>query len=208
MKNVILVGSGGHALSIMALKSKSLDRITAYTDIVPNKKFSLTYAGTDGDVLNKYDKEKYSILIGLSYVGTHVELGLRKKLINTYREYDFYTVVADSGIIKENVSIGNGSVVFENVLINISSKLGLNCVVNTAAIIEHHCILGDNVQIGPGCVVCGNVEIGSNTFIGAGSVIRDSVKIADNVIVGLGSIVTNDLIDSGLYFGSPAKRVR
>jgi UDP-perosamine 4-acetyltransferase len=208
MKKVILIGSGGHALSIMALKSHAVNKVVAYADIKPNPKFELKYVGNDNDVIRTCSREKYNILIGLSYIDKHIDLELRKEMIALYKNYDFHTIIAASSIIKKYVIIGNGTVIFEKVFINTHSTIGANCVVNTGSIIEHNCILNDNVQIGPKVIVCGGVEIGKNSFVAAGSVIRDSVRIVDNVIVGLGSVVVNDLVESGMYFGCPAKRIR
>jgi sugar O-acyltransferase (sialic acid O-acetyltransferase NeuD family) len=207
MKKTILIGSGGHAQSIMALRCDVLNQVVAYTDIIQNNNFNLLYAGTDDDVIRKYNKEHYNLLIGVSYTGKKISLELRKQIINKYKGYDFQTIIAHSSIIKNNVIIGDGTVIFENTLINTQSKIGTNCVINTGSIIEHHCIIGDNVQISPGCVICGGVDIGDNSFIAAGTTIRDGVKIGDNIIVGLGSVVASDLMQPGLYLGCPVKRI-
>ena len=52
------------------------------------------------------------------------------------------------------------------------------------------------------------VVAGDNTFIGSGSVIANNVNIADNIIIGAGSLVLNDLVQPGVYAGSPAKRIK
>ncbi|GLG91671.1 DapH/DapD/GlmU-related protein [Sellimonas catena] len=53
----------------------------------------------------------------------------------------------------------------------------------------------------------GAIEIGDNVFIGSRTMIMPNVKITDNVIVGAGSIITHDLKESGVYVGSPARKI-
>lgn len=53
----------------------------------------------------------------------------------------------------------------------------------------------------------GAIEIGDNVFIGSRSMIMPNVKIANNIIVGAGSIITHDLKESGVYAGSPARKI-
>lgn len=53
----------------------------------------------------------------------------------------------------------------------------------------------------------GAIEIGDNVFIGSRTIVMPNVRISDNVIVGAGSIITHDLEESGVYVGSPARKI-
>ncbi len=61
----------------------------------------------------------------------------------------------------------------------------------------------------PGAILgsSGKVKIGNNVFIGMNAIITAGVTIGDNVVIGTGSIVTKDCIESGVYVGSPAKKI-
>lgn len=69
--------------------------------------------------------------------------------------------------------------------------------------------IGNDVTIGHRVVLHG-CTIHDRALIGMGAIIMDGVLIESDVIVGAGSIVSpgKTLESSGLYVGSPAKRVR
>ena len=88
-----------------------------------------------------------------------------------------------------------------------------------------HCWLieiGDNVTLAPrvhilahdastknllGYTKINTVSIGNNVFVGAGTIIMPGSAIPDNTIVGAGALVNGDLKESGVYVGSPCKRI-
>jgi len=49
--------------------------------------------------------------------------------------------------------------------------------------------------------IADSVSIGSNATI-------LPVKICSNVVIGAGSVVTKDILESGVYAGNPAKKIR
>jgi len=71
--------------------------------------------------------------------------------------------------------------------------------------IGHNSLIGQDSVIALGAIVGGSVKIGRNCMIGLGAVIRNGVIICDDVIVGMGSNVVSDIIEPGIYMGSPAK---
>jgi acetyltransferase-like isoleucine patch superfamily enzyme len=52
-----------------------------------------------------------------------------------------------------------------------------------------------------------STTIGNHVSIGTNTTILP-VKIVDNVVVGAGSVVTKDILQSGIYAGNPARRLR
>ncbi len=51
------------------------------------------------------------------------------------------------------------------------------------------------------------IKIGSNIWIGGNVTICEGVTIVDSVVVGANSVVTHDLIESGVYAGSPVRKI-
>ena len=111
-----------------------------------------------------------------------------------------------------------------------SLSLGYNNFFNTncrIATIEKITI-GDNNLFGPNVVIVDHnhgyndkdvlfckqkltsapVTIGSNVWIGGNVTICKGVTINDNIIVGANSVVTRDLMESGIYCGSPAVKIK
>ncbi|MGQ4004781.1 acyltransferase [Francisellaceae bacterium CB52] len=57
-------------------------------------------------------------------------------------------------------------------------------------------------------VKSGSVNIGRHVIIGSGTVILPKVTLHTGVSVGAQSLVTKDLDSWGVYFGSPAKKIK
>jgi len=202
MKKIILVGGGGHALSILEM-APNHDIFLGYCDCKETLAMPIIYLGTDEEVLSKYSPNDYDVLHAVVYT-SEVNLKLRSKLINKFKSYNGAKLVASSAVVTPSSAIGEGTVVLHKAVVN-RAKVGDDCVINTGVIIEHGVTVGDNVFLGTSAVVCGDAKIGNNVFIGAGSIIRDGVSICDDAIIGMGAIVTSDITKSGVYVGTPAK---
>lgn len=50
-------------------------------------------------------------------------------------------------------------------------------------------------------------KVGTNVSIGTNATILP-VTITDNVVIGAGSVVTKDILESGVYAGNPARKLR
>lgn len=204
VKKVILIGGGGHALSLLEMLD-DMSTIAGYVDLVPNDLMPIKYLGNDEFVLNHYLPNNYEVHHALVYKDK-VDFSLRKKMIDLYCNYNTHSFIARSALVTANSKLSAGSAIFEKTIIN-RSMIGHNCVINTGSIIEHDCKIGNNVFIAPGVTISGEVTINSNTFVGSGVIVRDGVTICENVIIGMGSVVTRDLLVPGKYYGIPAKLV-
>lgn len=205
MKKVILVGGGGHALSLLEMIPNH-DIFLGYCDCKETLAMPLQYLGTDEDVLANYAPSDYEVLHAVVYT-SDVNLHLRAKLIDKFKEYQGATVIADTAIITNNSKIGEGTTVMHKAVVN-RAVIGRHSIVNTGVIVEHGVSIGDNVFLGTSSVVCGDTKIGDNVFIGAGSIIRDGITICDNTIIGMGAVITKSITNSGIYMGTPAKFIK
>ena len=198
----ILVGGGGHALSLLETLPDT-SSILGYADVQPSKSMPIAYLGTDKDILANYSPDEYDIHVTLVYT-SEVNLLLRKSIIERYKDYQTHTFVAKTAVVTQNAIVEQGCAIMERTVVN-RSKIDNNTIINTGAIIEHGCIIGQNCFIGPGAVICGGVTIGDNTFIGAGTIVRDDVSISSDCTIGMGSLVTKDILEAGFYYGNPAR---
>lgn len=205
MKKIILVGGGGHALSILEM-SPNHDIFLGYCDYKEMPSMPIKYLGTDEEVLSKYSPEKYVILHAVVYT-SEINLNLRSKLINKYKDYKEATVIADTAVVTPNSKVGEGTVILHKAVVN-HANIRKHCIINTGVIIEHNVAVGDNVFLGTSSVICGEAKIGNNVFVGAGSIIRDGVTICDNTIIGMGTIITKSITTCGIYIGNPAKLLK
>ncbi len=120
--------------------------------------------------------------------------------------------------------IGDNSFVGPFVEIQGSVTIGKNTRIQSHAFICEYVTIGDDCFISHGAMFINDVfaiggpargrrdlwkstSIGNNVSIGTNATVLP-VKICDNVVVGAGSVVTKDIIQSGIYAGNPAKKIR
>ena len=203
MKEIILIGGGGHALSL--LESLPEDLIgKGYTALSPSEKMPLPWLGDDG-------KDEALLHLPAFYhiafiYGGAPRLEKRRALIERFEKagVNFATIISSTAIVTPNSKVGNGVAILAGAIVN-RAILEDHVVVNTGAIVEHDCRIGKNTFIGPGAVLGGGISVGENCFIGLGARIRNGISIGKDITVGMGSIVTSDLTMPGLYYGSPLK---
>jgi len=109
-------------------------------------------------------------------------------------------------IVEDYVDIEALSIVHRagmtSTIIGEGSKVCVKCNIG------HNCIIGKRTFLAPGVLLGGGTEVGDNCYLWQGVITRSNVKIGDKVIVGVGSVVLNDLIEPGIYFGTPAKYIK
>ena len=193
MKKLIIIGGGGHALSVLEAMDTSIE-IAGYVDNIESKKLILPYL------------EEYRVHHAVVYTND-VNLSLRSRIIQQYEGYESYTIIARSALVTSSSKIAGGCALMEGAIVN-GAILAQNSVINTKAVIEHGCILGNNVFVGPGAIVCGDTCIGDNVLVGAGVIIRDGIEITENVTIGMGSVVVRSIVEPGVYLGNPCRKIR
>lgn len=133
---------------------------------------------------------------------------IRKHLMEYYEGRKFPVLIHPDAVIATDTIIGAGSVVMAGVVINSGSYIGNGCIVNTSSSIDHDCRIGNYVHIAVGSHVCGTVMIEDCTWVGAGSIISNNVSICGACLIGAGTVVVKSIVESGTYFGIPAKLMR
>lgn len=204
-KRIVLAGGGGHALSIV--ETLPLSEFAGYIALAPSENMPLPWLGDDTDVasLAAYGHPFHMAFV---YEGFPV-MDKRKRLIKQYEQAGakFTTIIAPSAIVTPRSEVGKGTAILHRAVIN-RANLGKNVVVNTGAIVEHDCNIGSNTFIGPGAVIGGGVTIGDDCFIGLGAKVKNGLKIVSGVTVAMGATVTRDLLEPGIYHGTPLRRYK
>jgi UDP-N-acetylbacillosamine N-acetyltransferase len=117
-------------------------------------------------------------------------------------------------VVSPSANIGVGSVIADGSFIGDMShvgpmaRIGTGCILNTGSVVEHECVVGDFTHVSVNSTVAGRSRVGEFSMLGAGSVVIDGVSIAGRVTVGAGAVVIRDIVESGTYVGTPAKRIR
>ena len=140
----------------------------------------------------------------------NVQFGKNVKIVEPVNIYDC-SIDDDSFIgpfveIQSNVKIGNATKIQSHSFICELVTIGNNCFIG-------HGVMFINDLFEDGGPASGNKEkwksttIGNNVSIGSNATILP-VKITNNVVIGAGSVVTKDILETGIYAGNPAKKLR
>ena len=190
MKNIILIGAGGHAKSCIEIISflknykisyildqKLGDSFCGYKKILYNKK----------NLIHVLKKTKHAFIS----FGQIKDQKSREKVFIELKDlgYKFPTLKAKSAYISKKTEILNGTIIMNKCIINTNSTIGYNNIINTGSIIEHEVSIGNHNHIAPGAIINGGVKIGNNCFIGSGSIIKQGIKIKSNSFIQAGKIL-------------------
>ncbi len=207
---IILIGGGGHCKSVIdVIEAENKYKIAGIIDVpekLGHEVLGYKIIGNDNDIPNFAKQYKYFFIT----VG-HIKIpDLRIKLFNFVKkeEGEFPIIISPNAYVSKHAKVGEGTVIMHNVVVNADTKIGNNCIINNKALIEHDCFIGNNCHISTSAVVNGGLQIEDNCFIGSNSVTKQYISIASNTIIGAGAVVTKNITESGIYAGSPARKIK
>ena len=191
-----LIGNGGHAKEVMAQMNQRLIRFV-------DDKYWI-----EGDdkllPLSDFDPEIYEVMIAVG--SSDDRLNISKKLPKETKYFSFIhnTVL----ILDDSIQIGDGTFIGAYSVLTTNIKVGKHSLLNRSNHIGHDCQIGDYLTLMPGAIVSGDCNISDNVYVGTNSSIREKISICDDVIIGLNSGVVSDIVESGVYVGTPAKKIK
>src|SRR5262249_10332582 len=140
LKQIILVGGGGHCVScIDVIESTGSYKIYGILDVpekVGSRVLDYPIIGTDAD-LNKFVKDNFCFIVTAGHVKS---AAIRKKLYELIKKANgvIETIIAASAIVSKHSSIEEGSIIMHKAFVNAGCQIGINCIINSNALIEHN----------------------------------------------------------------------
>ncbi len=212
MKNLIIFGSGDNARMIFSeIVNNKKYKILGFIDNFSKKRIIERYKNKNFYNLGTIEENKKILnkVCGVIGIGdNYIRSKVYKEIIKFNENFSWETIISKSAIINENVLIGSGTVIMPNVTINFGSRIERHCLINTSTSIDHDNLFKDFSSTGPGVTTAGRVLVGNFSHIGVGAVIQNHCKIGKNTVIGANSLVNNNCFDNGIYYGSPAKKIR
>ena len=207
MEQLVVIGAGGHAQSVLEV---------------------LTEPGQPYEIVGMLDEQYKEIvnLLGLPLLGdisfaqklfhdgiknAFIALGSnsdRKALSESLELFHFPAFISKHALVAKNTSVGAGSIIMPGACLRRGVRVGKHCIVNTNACIDHEGILGDYVHVAPGCSLSGKVFLDDGVFLGTGSCVIDRIKVGKWSTVGAGGTVIKDLPANVLVVGTPVHVIR
>ena len=202
--NLIIVGAGGHALSVADAALSAGWTVGGFYS--PD---GTGYASTFGTVLSSLDSLDLSdtalaLGIGTNHSGETVAQDISKRFAQT----EIVSVVHATAWVSPRATIHPGAVILAHTSVGPGSTVGRGAILNTGASLDHESSLGPYASLGPGARTGGNVSIGERTMIGIQAGILHGVTVGSDCVVGAHSLLNSDLGDHIVAWGTPAKTVR
>ena len=208
MKNLILVGGGGHCKSVIDVSESAGYTILGILDRpeeVGKRVLGYEVIGTDDDMAKYADQAAFVVTVG-QIMSPDLRIKLHRMLADA--ECRLATIIASTAHVSKYATIGEGTVVMHQAVVNADAKIGKGCIINTFANIEHDVRIGDYCHISTGAMVNGGAVIADGSFVGSQSAINQCVKIErGGVIIASGSVVNKNITEKGIYAGNPAKLI-
>ena len=191
MKDIILIGGGGHCKScIDVIEQEGKFKIAGIIDkkeLVGQEVLGYTIIGSDDDLPTLFEEYKYAFIT----IGHIKNSEPRLKLFNILREVGFATptIISPLAYVSKHSFIDKGTIVMHGAIINANVKIEENCIINTKSIVEHDCIIKNNCHISTGTIINGGTTINENCFIGSNTITKESISIEENSFIKAGSLV-------------------
>ena len=191
MKELILVGGGGHCKSCIDVVEHGGEfHIAGIVDVkekLHQQVLGYEIIGTDEDLpalAQKYDHY-------LITVGQIKSPAVRIRLFSLLKELqvNLPTIISPIAYVSAHARLGEGTIVMHRAMINAGTTVGVNCIINTKSLLEHDVVIGDHCHVATGALINGGVQVGDGTFVGSGAVCREYTTISKNSVIGCNTTI-------------------
>lgn len=210
MKDLYIIGAGGFGREVAWL----IERINSV-----NPTWNLRgYIDDNTDIWGTNEAD-YKVLGGCDYLKSLGEVyavcaignaRVRKNVVAKLSgsRVRFATVIDPSVIISGRVKIGEGVIICAGTIVTVDIQIGNHVIINLDCTLGHDDVINDFVTVYPSVNISGMVEVGECSELGTGTQIIQGKRIVANTIVGAGTVVVKDCVESGVYVGIPAKKIK
>ena len=206
-KNLIVIGSGGHARIVIDIAVSVGYSISGIIDInYDNEKEKILKYPILGNfnIIDQLSPKEHCVVIAIGEGVQRTDYYKKVKRLG----YLMPSLVHPSSIISKHAKIGESVLINAGVIINAEAVIGDNTIINTGAIIDHEVIIGNHSHVCPGVKLAGRVIVGDSCMIGVGSCVINNIKIGNNVKVGAGSVIIKNIVSNSTIVGIPGKPIR
>lgn len=201
---LIVVGAGGHALSVADAALSSGWTIGGFYSPEGSGPASIL-----GPILSELEAEDvpgraFALGIGTNYSR---ELALRE-ITSRFPDAEIAPIIHKSAWVSPQAMVYPGATVLAHAAVGPGSTVETGALLNTGASLDHEAILRNFASLGPGARTGGNVTIGSRTMVGMQATILQGITVGNDVVVGANSLVQEDVESNSVTFGIPARVVR
>ena len=189
MKEILLVGGGGHCKSVIdVIEQEGNYKIAGIIDkkeLMGQYVLGYKVIACDDDLKELFQKYKYALVT----VGQIKSNSLRVKLFNILKEigYQLPIIISPLAYVSKHAKIEEGTVVHHHALVNVNANIGQNCIINSKALVEHDVKIESHCHISTATVLNGGVVVKRNSFIGSNTTTKEYIEL--NGFIKAGGVV-------------------
>lgn len=200
MRDVVVIGSGGHAFETAWVVQCSGRQVVAFYD----------------DDESRVGKRLFGLpVLGRVHLSAQMVIGIgapkvRREIARRWPEVEDWIppAIFPGASIGWGSELGIGSVVAPGVVITTGVELGAHCYVNVNAVIGHGVRAGDYVNLSQKASIAGDVVLGEGVHVGAGATVLQGLRLGFGCRIGAGAVVTKDVPPGETWVGVPARRMQ
>ncbi|WP_372967401.1 acetyltransferase [Microbacterium sp.] len=204
MRELVLLGGGGHARSVVAALALAGEEVLGFLGPeASNGDLELPRLGGD-ELLAGYDPHRIAIVNGLGAIAARERMHRLVEALGL----PIASVLHPRSFVDPSARLGAGVQVLAGAIVNAGAVIGDGVLINSGSIVEHGVVVGNHAHLAPGSVVAGDVRIGERAHIGLGARIIQGVTVGSGSTVGAGAVVLTDVPDGATVVGVPARPMR
>lgn len=187
MEDIVIVGFGGHAKSIIdSIERQGKYRVIGYTDF-KEQDSKYKYLGNDSVLQLYYEQGVKYACVGIGYLGKG---NVRQNCYKMLKEigYELPIIVDPTALVAKSAILGEGTFIGKNVVVNVDVQIGKMVIVNSKALIEHECCIGAFSHVAVAAVLCGQVKVGQAAFVGANATVIQCMTVGEKSLIPAGAI--------------------
>ena len=199
---IIIIGAGGHALSVVDSAEAADLEIAGFVDEHKEGSWAgYPILGKSIDDIENPKAFRYHIAIG--------DCLDRYEWYNILRSRDLYlaNIIDPTAIVSDNSDMGVGNYIGKLAVIVSGSIIGNNNIINTKALVEHGCSVWSHSNISTNATLNGDVCVENCVLVGSGATCNGQLTIGHNSKVGSGAVVTKNVLPNSIVVGIPARAV-
>ena len=191
MKEIILIGGGGHCKSVIdVIEQEGKFQIIGIVDkpeLLGVKVLGYPVIGNDSDLADLSKKYRYALVT----VGQIKSSSLRVRLFKLAIKVGLTmpNIISPRAYVSKHAMVGQGTVIMHDVLVNANAKIGENCIINSKALIEHDAIIEDFCHIATNAVINGAAIVRQGSFLGSGVITKQGINVEKNSFIKAGSLL-------------------
>lgn len=203
MEGIVLIGAGGHALSVIdSIHSRNMFLRGFIDEEKTGEYLGYPIFGKNIEDVPNYQSAAYHIAIG--------DVANRKKWYDKIqkRGLQMVNIIDPTATVSRYAWMGAGNYIGKGAVIIAGVGIGDNNLINTMALIEHGSRIGSHTNISTRSTLNGDVVVGDMAYVGSSATCNGQLEIGECAVIGSGAIVTKDVPAYTTVVGVPARIIK